>query len=158
MRANTATVLAERCIATFSADQIFHGIRPGGPCAARSNAPPCNPLPEDLAVFNASNPTSMRHSNLQAAMDLVQQASIVTHGLLGVSATTSYSGTPITFDPSKLMLRAHSMGAGSGVLALAVDDQFTGTVLSGSAAMVILSLLSRTQPQDLADLLVTERE
>jgi hypothetical protein len=89
-------------------------------------------------------------------MDLVQQAAVVTDGLLSLSSEVSYTGQPIGFDPARVMLRAHSMGAGNGVLALAVDDQFTGGVLSGSAAMVTLSLLHRTLPQNLGDLLLTE--
>lgn len=153
----TAERLAAECVATFTIDQIFHGTRPGGPCAARGNMQPCNLLNDEaMAVFNTLNPTSMRHTNLQATVDVVQQARLVTTGALVVPAAVSATGARIAFDPSRVLLRAHSQGAVNGVLALAVDDQLAGAALSGAAAMVSLSLLGRQEPQDLGVLLAGE--
>ncbi len=153
----TAERLAAECVATFTIDQIFHGTRPGGPCAARGNEPPCNLLNDEaMAVFNTLNPTSMRYTNLQATVDLVQQARLVTTGGLFVPAAASATGARIGFDPGRVLLRAHSQGAVNGVLALAVDDQLAGAALSGAAAMVSLSLLGRREPQDLGVLLADQ--
>jgi len=153
----TAERLAAECVATFTIDQIFHGTRPGGPCSARGNVQPCNLLNDEaMAVFNTLNPTSMRHTNLQATVDLVQQARLVTTGALAVPAAVSATGARIAFDPARVILRAHSQGAVNGVLALAVDDQLAGAALSGAAAMVSLSLLGRQQPEDLGVLLADQ--
>jgi hypothetical protein len=151
-----AGFLAARCLASVGIDQIFHGTRPGGPCAARGYVAPCNPLPESVAVFNAQNPASLRNTNRQAAIDLVQLARLVSASRLVVAAGTSYTGQRIDLDAGRVLLMAHSQGATSGPLALAVDDQLLGGVLSGSAAMASLSLLGRSQPQNLSTLMTNE--
>jgi hypothetical protein len=155
VRSGVGDLLAARCIATLGIDQIFHGTRPGGPCDA--GAPDCNVLNDEaLAVFNAFNPASMRGSNRQAAIDVVQQARLVTESNLVVAASVSRTGQAISFDPANVLLMAHSQGATSSPLALAADDQLRGGVLSGSAAMASISLLERTEPQDLGELIATE--
>jgi hypothetical protein len=149
-------LLASRCVASFAIDQLFHGVRPGGPCAARGDEEPCNPLPEAYAIFNAVNPTSLKWSNQQAALDLVQQARLVSNANLDVPADVAFSGQRIAFDPSRIILRAHSQGATSGALTLAVDGPWLGGAFSGAAALLTVSVLERTQPEDLATLLVSE--
>jgi hypothetical protein len=152
----TAQLLASRCLASLGVDQIFHGTRPGGPCAARGFVAPCNPLPESVAIFNPQNPASLRNTNRQAAIDLVELARFVTSGRLVVPSGTSYTGQTIFFDTRRVLFRGHSQGATSGALTLGVDGQLVGGVLSGAAAMASLSLLGRTQPQNLATYMAGE--
>jgi hypothetical protein len=149
-----AALLAKYCLASAGIDLIFHGTRPGGPCA--TGAVPCNALDVALAIFNPMNPTSLRNTNRQGAIDLVQFARLVKAGQLQVPAGTSYSGKSVLLDPSRTLYLAHSQGAVSGLLTLAVDDQLWASVFSGSAAMATLSLLERSQPQNLSSLIVSE--
>jgi hypothetical protein len=149
-----AGLLANNCLASVSIDQIFHGTRPGGPCAA--GAQPCTYVPVALAIFNPNNPTSVRNTNRQGAIDLVQLARLVKGGKLAVSAATSYTGQPIILDASRTLYMAHSQGAVSGMLTMAVDDQVWATAQSGSAAMATVSLLERTQPANLSTLIAGE--
>jgi hypothetical protein len=73
-----------------------------------------------------------------------------------VPAGTSHTGQPILFDAGRVLLRAHSQGATSGALTLGVDSQLRGGVLSGAAAMASLSLLDRTQPENLSAFMLGE--
>jgi hypothetical protein len=151
-----AGLLANHCLASVSIDQIFHGTRPGGPCATRNGAAPCSFLPVALAIFNPNNPTSLRNTNRQGAIDLVQLARLVKGGTLAVSAATSYTGQPVILDASRTLYMAHSQGAVSGMLTMAVDDQLWACAQSGSAAMATVSLLERTQPANLSTLIAGE--
>jgi hypothetical protein len=151
-----AEFLATYCLASVGIDLVLHGTRPGGPCAARNNVAPCNILTESFAIFNPSNPTSLRNTNRQGAIDLVQLARLAKGGKLAVPAGTSYTGQPVILDASRLLYLAHSQGAVSGMLTMAVDDQLWASVQSGSAAMATLSLLERSLPENLAPIIVTE--
>ncbi len=75
---------------------------------------------------------------------------------MAVPAATSYTGQPVILDASRTLYMAHSQGAVSGMLTMAVDDQLWASVQSGSAAMAIVSLLERTQPANLSALIASE--
>jgi hypothetical protein len=150
-----AEFLATHCLASVGIDLVLHGTRPGGPCAALNGVEPCNHLTESWAIFNPYNPTSVRNTNRQGAIDLVQLARLVKGGKLAVPAGTSYTGQPVVLDASRLLYLAHSQGAVSGMLTMAVDDQLWASAQSGSAAMATLSLLERSQPANLAALIVS---
>ncbi|MCA9634075.1 MAG: hypothetical protein KC766_40790 [Myxococcales bacterium] len=133
--------LAERCIATMGIDQIFHGTRPG---ADKGN-------PEVL-FFNVSNPVAARANGPQSAIDVTQQARLFTESKASVPASVSRTGTEIRFDTSRLMFMGHSQGGLNGPMFLAVDDAARGAVLSGSASLISITLLEKTEPVDVAAL------
>ncbi len=133
--------LAERCVATMGIDQIFHGTRPG---ADKGN-------PEVL-FFNVSNPVAARANGPQSAIDVVQQARLFSETQVEVPASVSRTGSAIKFDASRMTFFGHSQGGLNGPMFLAVDNQARGGVLSGSASLISITLLEKTEPVDVAAL------
>jgi hypothetical protein len=144
-----ADALAQHCIATMGIDQIFHGTRPGGPCSL--NPPPCNDN-EDLIFFNVNNPVAARANGPESSIDVVQQARLFTVTGISVPASISRTGSEIDFNAKQLLFMGHSQGGLNGPMFLAIDDQARGGVLSGSASMISISLLEKTQPVNVAGL------
>lgn len=144
----TATVLAQKCLASMGVDQIFHGTRPGAP-------PPTDPDRESkisLAFFNLSNADAARTNTRQSAMDEVARAHLITSGGLSVAVNDaagkplSYTGAAVTFDTKKIGFFGHSQGGLNGALLLAIDDQTRGGVLSGAGSTISYSLLMKELP------------
>jgi hypothetical protein len=139
--------LAARCIATMGIDQIFHGERPG----ASSGTP-------ELLFFNVENPVAARANGPQSAIDVVQQARLFTDTKITVPVkdsqgnAVSRTGAEIRFDPTQLAFFGHSQGGLNGPLFLAVDDQAKGGMLSGSGSMIVIALLEKTKPVNVAGL------
>jgi hypothetical protein len=80
-------------------------------------------------------------------VDVVQQARLFTEAHLTVPASVSRTKAAITFDGTDVLFIGHSQGGINGPMFLAADGQARGGVLSGSAAMITVSLLEKTQPQ-----------
>jgi hypothetical protein len=136
--------LGARCIASMGIDQIFHGDR-----IAPGMASP------DILFFNVVNPVAGRANAIQSAVDLVQQARLFTESELTVPAGISGRGAPIAFDGSKLGFMGHSQGGINGPIFLGIDDQALGGMLSGSASMLMIALLEKTEPIDVPTLIRT---
>jgi hypothetical protein len=135
----TARALAQRCLASMGVDQIFHGTRPGAP-------PDGDTSTISLLFFNVENVLASRTNTRQAALDEVQRARLFTESNLMVPEAVSVTSAPIRFDGSKLMFFGHSQGGLNGPLFLAADDQARGAVLSGSSAVMSITLLEKTKP------------
>ncbi|MRG91973.1 hypothetical protein [Polyangium spumosum] len=135
----TARSLADQCIATMGVDQIFHGRRPGAPKDGDTSR-------ISLLFFNVNNVLAARTNSRQAALDEVQRARLFTESDVEVPASVSVTGQPIRFDGSRLMYFGHSQGGLNGPLFLAADDQARGGVLSGSSAVMAITLLHKTSP------------
>ncbi|HVK67257.1 MAG TPA: hypothetical protein VM694_22385 [Polyangium sp.] len=135
----TARSLAEQCIASMGVDQIFHGRRPGAPKDGDTSR-------ISLLFFNVNNVLAARTNSRQAALDEVQRARLFTESKMEVPASISVTGNPIRFDGSRLTYFGHSQGGLNGPLFLAADDQARGGVLSGSSAVMAITLLEKTSP------------
>ena len=135
--------LGARCIATMGIDQMFHGDRldRGSP---------------DILFFNVLNPVAGRANAVQSAIDLVQQARLFTEANFTIPVNVSGRGAPIAFDAAKLGFVGHSQGGINGPIFLAIDDQARGGMLSGSASMLTITLLEKTQPIDVPELIRTQ--
>ncbi len=127
----TAQSLAAEGVACFGFDQIFNGLRtrPGG-------------TPE-TQFFNFVNPFAARSNNRQAAIDLVQAGRLLQ--TLTVSAAVSGAGE-IRFDGNNPMFFGHSQGGLNGPLWLATAQGPAAAVLSGAGATLALSLVLKTEP------------
>ncbi len=136
-----AESLAKQCIAAMGVDQIFHGTRPGA-----------NAGTADLLFFNVQNLVAARANGPQSAIDVVQQARLFTATKATVPASVALGGSEIRFDGSKLGFFGHSQGGLNGPLYLAVDDSARGAVLSGSASVITITLLEKTEPLNIAGL------
>lgn len=149
VRDGTAASLAARCIASMGVDQIFHGKRPGAP-------PPDDDNAIALRFFNVDNVLAARTSNRQSALDEVQRARLFTETHIKIPADISVWDQTISFDPSRVMFFGHSQGGLNGPLFLAADNQALGGVLSGSGALMSITLTQKTEPApSVADIVKT---
>lgn len=133
----TARALARQCLAGMGVDQIFHGERWGAPA---------DPAQTAILFFNFQNVVAARGNTRQSALDEVQRARLFTESGAAVPAEVSVTGEEIRFDPTRVMFYGHSQGGLNGPLYLAVDDSARGAVLSGSSAMIAITLLEKTEP------------
>lgn len=132
----TAASLAAQGLAVISTDQVLHGPRnPGG-----------NP---ELDFFNFGNVYAARDNALQGAADAWSQMRLA----LGMSID---DGTrTIHFDPTKVSFFGHSQGGLTGPGFVAFEPSLTGAVLSGTAGLLYVNLLHKTNPLDIPSLVST---
>lgn len=135
----TASWLASRCIASMGVDQIFHGDRPGAPRYDEG-------VSASLLFFNTQNILAARTNARQGAIDEVQRARLFTETMQQLEAGTTVTGVPVRFDPKKVMFFGHSQGGLNGPLYLAADDASPAAVLSGSSAVMSITLNEKTKP------------
>jgi predicted esterase len=132
----TSHVLAAQGIAVISTDQVLHGPRnPGGDA--------------ELDFFNISNPYAMRDNSLQGAADAWSQLR------LALRLSIPDGKLAIRFDPSRVYFFGHSQGGSTGPAFVALEPAIKGAVLSGTAGLLSLSLLYKTNPLDVPSLLQT---
>lgn len=136
------SLLAAHCMASMGINQIFSGDRPGSPGLDDPNYE----NDEDLLFFNVNNFLAARTNGQQGAVDVEQQARLLTDSHMTVPASVSKTGATIAFDPARIVFLGHSEGGLNGPLFLAGDDQALGGVLSGSGAMITVALLGKTSP------------
>jgi hypothetical protein len=124
--------LAAQGIATISTDQVLHGPRnPGG-----------NP---EVAFFNFINPYAGRDNALQGAADAWSQMRLA----LGMTL----SNGAVKFDPANVFFFGHSQGGLTGPPFIAFEPTLKGAVLSGTGAILYLSLLYKTSPVSFPELI-----
>lgn len=123
--------------AMLGIDQVLHGPRD-----------PTGNNPE-LTFFNLRNLLAARDNVRQGAADDFQLLRLVE--TLQV-ASAPQTGQPIKFDTSKIYFVGHSQGGLTGPLFLAAEPKVKAGVLSGAGAVLILSLLNKKEPNDIAAL------
>lgn len=132
----TAQLLALQGIAVISTDQVLHGPRnPGG-----------NP---ELDFFNFGNVYAARDNALQGFADAWSQQR------LAAGLTITAGPRTIKFDPTKVSFFGHSQGGVTGPGFVAFEPALTGAVLSGTAGLLYLNLLHKTNPLDIPALVET---
>ena len=121
--------------AVLGIDQVEHGPRRG-----RAEEAP------DQLFFNFMNPKSARGNPLQGAADQLSLARF--------AATLDGTGsTPAKIDPAQLFFFGHSQGATEGSLMLPYGDAYKAAVLSGNGASLMDSLVTKTKPANLKNML-----
>lgn len=121
--------------AVLGIDQVEHGPRRG-----RSEAAP------DQLFFNFMNPKSARGNPLQGAADQLSLARF--------AATLDGTGSnPAKIDPAQLFFFGHSQGATEGSLMLPYADAYKAAVLSGNGASLMDSLVTKTKPVNVKNVL-----
>ncbi len=132
----TAERLAAEGIATISMDQVLHGPRnPGG-----------NP---ELDFFNFGNVYAARDNALQGYADAFSQVR------LARALSFDDAGRTITLDMTKVVFFGHSQGGLTGPGFVAFEPALKGAVLSGTAGLLYLNLLNKTQPLNIPALVET---
>jgi predicted esterase len=121
--------------ATLGYDGILHGTRKGN-----SN--------KDVGelVYNFLNPRAARDNALQAAADLLA----IPRALDSFASKPVY---PIKIDPAHVALYGHSQGGNAASLAMVFEAGYGAVVMSGTGGTLIFTLLQKSQPVNLANLL-----
>ena len=132
----TGARLAAKGLATISTDQVLHGPRnPGGD--------------PETAFFNLQNPYAARDNPLQGAADAFSQLRLATGG----SLTDGTNAIPV--NAAKAMFFGHSQGGLTGPGFVAYEPGLKGAVMSGTAGLIYLALLYKTNPIDIPSLVQT---
>ncbi len=126
--------------ATLAIDLPEHGARRGGSTTS----------PDEL-FYNFGNPRAARDNITQGAADLMSLA-FFAEGF-SMDAASSPTGQDLHFDPSRIVLFAHSQGATHASLMLPFEPAYRAAELSGDGGDLTLSLLNKTQPVDIAGVL-----
>lgn len=103
---------------------------------------------EETATFNFLNPIAGRDNWRQSALEKVQQVTA-----MSTLTATSFSGEVFRFDGDNIGYFGHSQGGIVGALFVAVEDRITGALLSGAGAGLAPSLVEKTDPIVIADVL-----
>jgi len=103
----------------------------------------------DTLFFNFANPVAARDNVLQGAADvfaLVRAAETITLPAL------ADAGTATSFDPAHIYFIGHSQGSTVGLPASAFEPDLAGMVYSGAGGDLRASLVTKTNPVDIAAL------
>ena len=123
--------------AAIGYDGVQHGTRRGD-----SDQPP-----EGL-FFNYVNPRAAFGNVLQGAAD------VLAYGVFAANFSVDAGNSPTTgairFDPNTLVFFGHSQGGTVGSVAVAANHDYAAIVLSGAGGGLLLSLLGKTEPVDIA--------
>jgi hypothetical protein len=95
-------------------------------------------------VYNVGNPLAFRDNARQSALDVVQEARVVTS--LVIPGELVGRAENVTFDPDNVFFFGHSQGGQNGPLFLAVDDSARAGVLSGAGSIISYALAEKTEP------------
>ncbi len=116
-------------MAMLGYDGVLHGRRKG-----------VSTRPSTELVYNFLNPAAARDNNLQAAADLLAIA----------RALEKFNVGAVKLDPKKVGLWGHSQGANAAAVAAGYEPGYGATVLTGAGGTLLLSLLGKTQPVNIA--------
>lgn len=124
-------------MAMLGIDQVLHGPRD-----------PSRSDPE-ISFFNMQNLQAARDNVKQGAVDDFQLTRLVENFAVERAPET---GRPIRFDPTRIYFMGHSQGGLTGPLFVAAEPKIKAAVLSGAGSVLILSLLNKRAPTDIAAL------
>jgi predicted esterase len=116
-------------MAMLGYDGALHGPRKG-----------TSTRPSTELFYNFQNPLAARDNSLQAAADLFAIA----------RAVEGFSAGGLKLDPAKLALYGHSQGGNAAADAIPFEPAYGAVVMSGTGGTLILSLLHKTQPVNIA--------
>ncbi|MBW1873394.1 MAG: hypothetical protein JRJ19_15095, partial [Deltaproteobacteria bacterium] len=132
------TVTTTVNFAVLGIEGVQHGDRRGG-SAAEPN----------LLYFNFLNPAAAKYNPVQGAADNFQLIRLV-ESLNSTPVAVSGISDPIKLDSGKIYYFGHSQGSMTGPLFLAYSPAVKSAVLSGAGGNLIQSLLTKTEPVDIA--------
>jgi hypothetical protein len=118
-------------MAVLGIDQVQNGARRGG-----------STLSANTLFYNFRNPKAMRDNVLQGAADQLFLARVAAAGL--------DAGTGKKTAGAKVFFWGHSQGATEGSVAGPLANAFGAVVLSGQGASLLDSLVTKTQPENIA--------
>ena len=110
------------------------------------------PGEEEIQTFNFLNPMAGRDNWRQSALEKVQLVSMIEN--LQVDENFS-GGAEIRFDTERIGYFGHSQGAITGSLFLGIESRIRGAFLSGGGGGFATSLVEKTMPVNIGELLRT---
>ena len=119
-------------LATFAYDGVLHGPRQGH-----------STRPVTELVYNLANPQAARDNAVQAAADLFAVA----------RALEAFPAAGVTLDAGRVALYGHSQGGNAAANAVAFEPVYGAAVLSGTGGTLVLGLLHKAQPVNIAALI-----
>lgn len=123
--------------ATIAIDMPLHGERRGG--STRS---------PDRLVFNFTNPRAARDVWLEGAADLMALVRFAEG--YAADAASSPTGEAIDFDAARIVVWGHSQGATHAALMTSIEPGVRAVLWSGLGGDLTESLLTKTEPVDIA--------
>ncbi len=124
--------------AVLGIDAVQHGDRRGG-----------SDLGPDVLYFNFINPRAAKYNAVQGAADNFQLVRLIEH-LNDSPLTVAGVNDPVRLDPGAIFYFGHSQGCLTGPLFLAFSPAVRTTVLSAAGGNLVRSLLTKTEPVDIA--------
>lgn len=103
---------------------------------------------EETLTFNFFNPLAGRDNWRQSALEKVQQVTA-----LSTLSFAGRGGATVSFDPTQIAYFGHSQGGIVGAMLVAVEPRLTGAMLSGAGAGFAVSIVEKTDPVVIADVL-----
>lgn len=103
---------------------------------------------EETATFNFFNPLAGRDNWRQSALEKVQQVTA-----MATLRVTGRDDVEHRFDKDNIAYFGHSQGGIVGALFVGVEDRITGALLSGAGAGLAPSLVEKTDPIVIAEVL-----
>jgi hypothetical protein len=127
-------------LAVLGIEAVQHGDRRGA-----------STLDPDVLYFNLFNPQAAKYNAVQGAADNFQLVRLV-EAMNSLPPTVGGVPDPVILDPQNILYFGHSQGSLTGPLFLAFSPAVKTAVLSGAGGNLIQSLLTKTQPLDIAGL------
>jgi pimeloyl-ACP methyl ester carboxylesterase len=138
--------LALEGIASIGFDQPLHGDgAEGGRNTGGWDA--------SLVTFNIQNLIAMRDNFRQSALDSAVLLRMTR--TLRIPASISHTGAEIGFDPNRQYFFGHSQGGLTGPLFAAIEPNLVGAVFSAGGGRFGISVLEKTEPVNIPNLLKT---
>ena len=122
-------------VASISIDGPQHGGRRGG-----------STLSPEVLFYNLVNPLAAVGNVEQAAADYF----LLTRMVEELSLEIDGMDEPVRFDPESIQFFGHSQGATVGGLFVPFEESVGSAVFSGAGGSLVLSLLNKTSPEDVA--------
>jgi hypothetical protein len=129
----------------------FAGVSIDGPQDGSRNVTG-NPANEDGLMINFANPPALRDNIREDAAEATLHGAILgslTLDVSGCPGAAAADGTTLArFDPSKMVIAGHSLGASVAPLAAAFEPGYAGMVVDGAGASYIENVLYKRLPFD----------
>jgi hypothetical protein len=121
----------------------FAGASADGPHGGARNATGGD---EQFLMFNIDNLPAIRDNVRESALEIAVLSRLLLSLSFDASDCPGAGPSPVRFDPQKLVLFGHSMGATIAPLVLAVEPRFGAAILSGAGASWIENVLFKRKP------------
>ena len=129
--------------ARYFARAGYLGLQVDGPLGGLRNITKSD---EQFLVFNVANPTSLRDTIRESALELALFAQVAKNLQIATADCPGAGTAQATIDSSHLALMGHSTGAWIAQIAMALQPLYGATILSGSGGSYIENVVWKKKP------------